>query len=172
MTEFIAFLLLVAVAIVVLGGWLYCRHAERKLLRLQEYEFFSNRFFAASDALIRDSDTPEVVLNMLGVVNEMIGSEKASKRFLKGYETHYLDARRQNRRPTIRPEMNEFMKKRGELGKQFADALMSGVMAMTFLGNGWGVKARAMLADAFAREPKPSDVIEALEHSGCLPQPA
>jgi hypothetical protein len=172
MTEFIAFLLLVAVATAGLGSWLYYRHAQRELLRLQEYEFFSNRFFAASDALIGDSDTPEVVLNMLHVVNEMIGSELASKRFLKGYEAYYLDARRQNRRPVIRADVNEFMNKRGALGKQFADALMSGVMAMTFLSDGWGMKARAMLADAFVREPKPSDVIEVLEHSGCLPQAA
>jgi hypothetical protein len=169
MTEFIAFLLLAAVAVFAAGGWLYYRHAQRELLRLQEYEFFANRFFAASDALIEDSATPDIVLNMLGILNEMISSERASKRFLKGYETYYLEARRNNRRPVLRPEINEFMKRRGELAKQFADALMSGVMAMTFLGNGWGMKARAMFADAFVREPKPSDVIEVLEHSICLP---
>jgi hypothetical protein len=172
MTEFIALLLLAAVAVVATGGWLYYRRAKRELLRLQEYEFFVNRFFAASDALIGDSGTPDIVLNMLGVLNEMIGSERASRRFLKGYEAYYLEARRNNRRPVLRPEINEFMKRRGELAKQFSDALMSGVMAMTFLGNGWGVKGRAMLADAFAREPKPSDVIEVLEHSGCMPQAA
>jgi hypothetical protein len=91
------------------------------------------------------------------------------KTFIERYEIHLLETRQHNKNPTKRPEISEFMKRREELGKQFVDALMSGLMAMTFLGNGWGVRARAMLADAYVREPKPSDVTEVFEHSDCLP---
>ncbi|HEV2575135.1 MAG TPA: hypothetical protein VGU72_25600 [Beijerinckiaceae bacterium] len=163
MTDTVSMLVLILIAVASTSIAFYVRYARKELRRLREYDYHSSRFFEAVQKLAEDDGTPERLLFALAYINEVICDRKEARRFFAGYEQfleHQIEA---GVKPAGDPEFAHFMKTRSELAECAETAMFSGLLALTFLGNGWGQRARALLADSFGRERKPTTVLKVIE---------
>jgi hypothetical protein len=164
MSDDIALALLAVLVLSAIIAYLAYLYSRRDLARLHEYEFFADKFFRAASTLVDEPDTPERMLSSLELLNSIINNEPTAKKFFSIYERFALEQIDSDKSETI-PELAAFVRAHKNIEKVVVEAYMSGLLAATFLNNRWGLRARAMLADLYGRESKPSTVIRAIEES-------
>lgn len=152
-------------AIVVAALGLCARYAAKELQRIAEYEHLSERFFNAVDILIAEPDTPDVVIETLDLLNALITDEKYAKAFFASYCSLAYRRIKSGERVRLPEEYSVFVQNHPNLENVVQDAMFCGLVAMSHLSSGWGQRYRAMLADLYARDRRPSTVIEAVRES-------
>jgi hypothetical protein len=145
--------------------WLRFWTARRELARIREYEFFTDKFFKASEILVPESDTPPGLLKVIEHVNSLIDQPREARQFFEVYG-RFARARiegKVSRQPD--PELIAFNKKHPQLEPIVTGAMMGAVLALTFLECRRGTYHRAMLADLCGRERKPTIVMDAVNET-------
>ncbi len=135
--------------------------AKMGLYRLHKYEFYAQKFFGAARSLTDTSETPDSVVEVLEFLNECIVNEPLARGFFETYER--VAVANASKSPSSSPDVQEFVHKRPELEKVLAEALESGVLAMTFLNDEWGVRGRALFAESVVGERRTSKVMATLK---------
>lgn len=177
MSESISLTIMAAAAAIVTYVWLHYLWAQRELSRLREYEFFADKYFKASEALINEPDTPPGLLAVIETLNKIMHEPRLARRFFEIYGrfAHERIEGKRMRQPDA--ELVAFTRKHPNLEPIVSDVMMGGILALTFLAGRRGTKHRAMLADLCGRERKPTIVIDAInetkhQHHGGLPAAA
>ncbi|MCP1854221.1 MULTISPECIES: hypothetical protein [unclassified Bradyrhizobium] len=162
MNESLSLALMAICATIVTYVWLRYTHARKELARLKEYEFFADKFFKASEALVSEPDTPPGLLAVIAVFNEIIDNPRLTSQFFKIYSRFARERIEGTRARKSDPEIAAFTKRHPHLEPVVTDAMMGGVLALSFLDPRNGTQHRAMLADLCGRERKPTTVIDAI----------
>src|ERR1039458_673988 len=127
MTEFIAFLVLVAVAVAALLAYLRFLYARRDLARLREYEFFTDKFYKASKTLLSEDDLPNGVASCLGMLNIMISDERSAHKFFRIYEQIARQRIDDGTNEVQDAEIRDFVKSHPALEESIQDAFVGGL---------------------------------------------
>lgn len=174
MNESLSLTLMALCAAIVTYVWLRFLTARRELARIREYEFFADKFFKASETLVSEQDTPEGILSVIDCFNDLIDQPREARQFFNVYSRFARDRieGKVGRQPD--PALISFTKRHPHLEPVVADAMMGGILALTFLECRRGTYHRAMLADLCGRERRPTIVIDAVNetkhaHGSMLP---
>lgn len=114
---------------------------QSDLVRLRHYEEHAKAFHAAARPLIQDDETPEAVLDILDALNSKVSDKWAAFSFLMFLTSGPPSPETKPRIATIRA----FFKTRPELEAQYVKALVSALLAMSYLGRISGKKLRLWL---------------------------
>lgn len=141
----VAALLGISIILVFVGYW------KRKARLQRERAAAISSFYAAMDPLIKDTDTPEEILEVLKRLNSTIGSRQAvfavlSHRARQQWWTTSEGISEFNKVAV------EFFNRRPELEKPFVAAVREWFIAVTALSPIWGIALRASMS----REAVPS----------------
>jgi len=169
-TALVVVILLFSFAATVL---LYRSHAQAELNRIARYEFWTDKFYDRSKALVSDADTPAIMIEIIRGLNAAITEKRAARALFT-----VLSRRRNRVAPPkmIDGEVLKFMATRPELAENFNDMIYANMMAVSYLDSRWGVAARALLADLLeGKENKAANLSsdarevarEVLEHRHC-----
>lgn len=165
MSETISLTIMAVCAAIVAYVWLRYLWAQRELSRLREYEYFTDKFFKASEALVSEPDTPPNLLAVIESFNKLIDEPRAARQFFEIYRRFARERIEGKKTRQPDPELAAFTKKHPHLEPIVTDAMMGGILALTFLDSRHGTKHRAMLADLCGRERKPTIVIDAMNET-------
>jgi uncharacterized protein YjhX (UPF0386 family) len=138
-------ILLVVVAVAIMA---YVRLSRYRLRVLRDWENSVLAFHEAVEPLIKDSETPDEVLQVLQFLNQKVTDKSAA-----GHLYHFISrgrfsafSRRNGKSDQVVAKIRAFFARRPELEKTFHAAVGSAMLAMTFINSCYGQRVRVWLA--------------------------
>lgn len=140
-----------ATILLCVGLLAWAKWAELDLARLAKFEEHADAFYAASDALIEDEDTPADVLREVAFLNRVIAF-RHSPRALNKVLSEPMPAADEPGPPPLDPILD----KRPELFLSYLRAMHAAFMAISYLDLWYGPRLRSSIAGLIDVEPKRS----------------
>lgn len=142
----------IAVVIAVAAGFLFfiCYYAFAKieLFRLERYEYWSDRFYAAAKPLVAHPDTPSSTILMIESLNDLITYSDAPIGIDRVFR------RKLGSKTSAKTDPNEafvnFFSKYPDLARHAETVSHAGLLAASYVSFIGGERARAILADVFS----------------------
>lgn len=153
-------ILIVAAAIVIVFAT-YVAVARYETQRLMSYREWSDRFFNLSSKML-EADPPSEWIDVIDSINGMITNKYAAH----GLYLVYRDLAKMavKNGDVLSPDEIQFMKKNPDVAELFVAATRAGLLAFTFAAPlGYGVRIRALMAEAWVRIKQPSTAVSEFE---------
>ena len=115
-----------AVVLILAGG----RLARYRYAKFRRYQGHVQEFYRSIQPLLKDDETPGEVLQVIGFLNSRIDDRHAMYRFLKFVGLGKVFSHTKTERMV--PVVHQFFARRPELEESYRDALMHGMMALSF----------------------------------------
>ncbi|MBR0868351.1 hypothetical protein ACVIWV_007427 [Bradyrhizobium diazoefficiens] len=139
-----------AAAAIVICSAIYYVFAREQLFRLERYEYWSDRFFAAAKPLVSNPETPESLISLIGDFNNLITDERAPVGVVNVFRAKLERKDKKKSEYSPDPSFRAFFEKFPDLLHNAGVVSHAGLLAASYAHWVMGVQARAILADTFA----------------------
>jgi hypothetical protein len=139
-------------------GW----YARKRNKQRRRYEIHITTFYESVRPLISDEDTPVEILRLLRFLNGEISNPTAA-RFavlaMRSSSKSYLDAKNNSEISSLDSIVEEFLRKRPELGKKLIQAIAAAMLAVSYNSLIFGYFLRFILAGTPESNPKQAVIV-------------
>lgn len=138
---------LLAIIVVAAG---YYAYVKAQLFRLSRYEYWADKFYAASKPLVSNPETPDDVISLIESLNELITERSAPTGVYKVFQSKLEKPRVREGDARPNEKFRAFFNKHPDLMTNAEVVMHAGLLASSYASILCGSQARAVLADVFS----------------------
>lgn len=154
-----ALIVICLIALPIAAFVVYGAYARLDLDRLNSYQEWCDTFFSLAKHSLSE-DIPQEWIGMLETLNNNINHEHAA------FIVYCAFSRSGKSVAQLSTDEVLYLESNPDKAERFTEACRAGFLAMSYNHLFWGVKARSLMTDNFARPSKPSNALRDMEQVG------
>lgn len=165
----VVYIVLMCLAALFAGLWLYSLWAAFQNQKLRSYEEWTDRFYSLSSKLLEYEDIPQEWVEIFETINSTLMERGVAYSLARSYSKEFQDAKVSASSGSSSLSQNEldFMTRHPDAGRDFVAALRSAFLAATFLAPlNFGAQIRANMAEAWQRNRANVSAVKEVEAVG------